>query len=210
MAFRTRFFGGLSARIACALFTLGTSCSDEVIDPREEPIDSYVGEIDGSDAVFAVTATELEVVLYVCGGASSLEHSRWYQGERSGDTAQLSAADGSTAFLRFDGAEQVTGEVVEVDGTRFELEASMSAPESAAGLYGVMDAGCRTGVVVRQSAGDEPVVQGTWCSEEGIFAQVTPIAPIDTSADGFGVRVTGNRRAPARQLLVQSVNPADF
>ena len=57
------------------------------------------------------------------------------------------------------------------------------------GLYSVMDSGCRTGVIVQDDGGGEPSLQGTWCDENGNFAQVTPVYPIQVVGGQLHVQV---------------------
>lgn len=202
--------------MAAALLVALAGCAEPSL-PRQSgagDADAYAGRVDGTDVAFAVTvdAQTGEVVLYVCGGAQTYgRYSKWYRGALDAeDTAELSSKDGATAHLSVT-ADGLEGAVFELDGTVLELAAPIAPSDSAIGLYDVVDEGCRTGVVVVS----ETDVQGTWCSDAGIFAQVTPISPIvevQSVRSGIEVEVTApNEVHPnRRRLLARVVDPGDL
>lgn len=196
-----------------ALLATFAGCADPSL-PASIASESYAGRVDGTDIAFAVTvdAETREVVLYVCGGADTFDrYSKWYQGSLDADdTVALSSKDGATARLSVT-ADGVDGSVFELDGTVLELAAPIAPEGSAIGLYDVVDEGCRTGVIV---VSDDDV-QGTWCSEEGIFAQVTPISPIvdvQSVRSGIEVEVTAPAEVQSnrRRLIARIVDPGDL
>jgi hypothetical protein len=191
--------GALVGRFALQLSVLALgSCALEPLSEEE----TYVGEVSGTDAVVAVATEGDSVVVYVCGGPSTLaEHTRWYSGSVGDPT--LASKAGEALELSVDGGRARGAYTVE--GTRFEFEAVAPADRYRR-LFTVVDSGCRTGVVVD---GDE--VQGAWCNDLGIFEQVTPIAPIDPTSDSLDVAISSTSEALAgRRLTVFAVEPDAF
>ena len=77
------------------LFLALAACSTE--EPSSVAEGTYVGKLDGSDAMFAVTVAGNDVVAYACGGPLTIHlHTRWYQGTLDGDSVELSSDDGAT------------------------------------------------------------------------------------------------------------------
>lgn len=195
---------------ALAVWIVGASslvaCTSPEL-PAAERTDFYAAAIEGSDAVFALSVTDDEILLYVCGGPSTFErYSRWYAGTPAygGGTTTLVAADGSVAHVSLaDGVAQ--GEVLELDGTTLTLEAALATAQQPAALYAATSDGCRTGVVVYSNEDGSTEARGTWCSEEGIYAQVTPILPITGLTERMVVEVDPTPLSIEKRMTVQRI-----
>ncbi len=186
-------------------------CAEESVAPLDGGVVSYAGALEGSDAVAAVAVSGDTVALYVCGGDTSYAtRSRWYSGTRVGDEADVASTDGGTAHVDF-GDTEITGTITEPGAQPFAFRLDMMRPGGPGGVYSVVDSGCRTGVVViDHGAMTEPTVQGTWCSSQDIFAQVTPITPVDDSTREIDVETVPTDEVPSKKLVVGFVDPAAF
>jgi len=196
-----------------ALFAFVAACSTETEAPVIEE-GTFVGSLDGSDALFAVTVADGEVVAYACGGALTIDiHTRWYRGTLEGDSVTLTSNDGATGSLTFAG-DGVSGSLTQPGGDVLTLlETTRAVDGSATALFSVVDDGCRTGVIVKQAnADEEPFVQGAWCSiaasasEADIFQQVTPITPIEAGITSLKVEVANEDK----ELVAVLVDPVEF
>jgi hypothetical protein len=158
--------------VAAAL-TCGCGATTSDVDPVASVA---VGRIEDSDAVVALVRDGDGIVLYVCGGAATLDDwTRWFHGDAG---TVVPGANGWT--VEIDDSEP-SGVVRDPEGEPHEFVATPVS--GTAGLYTAVDASCRTGVVVDADL----AAQGVWCDDLGHFAQVTPVTPID--AQGFRVRV---------------------
>jgi hypothetical protein len=110
----------------------------------------YTGALEGTDARVAAVIEEDAILLYVCGGPSSLDRTRWLN-------TTLAAVDAHAELS------------LTVDGERFEL-----ARDDGLGLYHSRAGACRTGVIAGTDA-----IQGVSCLEDGRFEQVSPDGPMD-------------------------------
>src|SRR5688572_26456417 len=83
------------------LFSALAACSSE--EPAPEVSDgTYVGRLDGSDALVAVTVAGDDIVAYTCGGPLTIHvHTRWYSGKLDGDSVELTSDDGATGTIKF-------------------------------------------------------------------------------------------------------------
>jgi hypothetical protein len=180
---------------------------EEGISPVALPVQSYVGDVEGSDARVAVVEDGEELVAYLCGGPTSFATlTRWFRAplpeqgspfhlEKDGIVIEGSVSDGLAE-----------GEIVASDGTRLAFQAEATPRGDLAGLYGAQDEGCMTGVIIGSAApGEEPLVQGTWCSASGSRAQVIPILPAQIQPRGLEVRVVVG--AETRHLFVTPIRP---
>jgi len=168
----------------CLVACSGETAQDSVFTGRLEAADSVVG---------LVVSAQGHVDAYVCGGDTTFAtHSRWFAGSLSSGTASLEAAG-----RRLDLTQQ--GETMDItltmpEGDVYSTVAEQAAAGSRSALYGsATDGTCRWGVVVLDDGGAEPEVSGTWCDRivstttdpagesVEIFAQVTPVRPIDFS-----------------------------
>jgi hypothetical protein len=152
----------------------------------------YIGKLVDTDAVIAISASGNDVVAYICGGATTFATTtRWFpHTEWASDQPTLRmSSDGWTLDLVRD-AQGISGSASDGTGKRYAITAHPTRPETMAGLYAVVDEGCRTGVVVMQDrAEDAPTFQGTWCNNKGAFEQVTPVRPYDRWAGRVAVTV---------------------
>lgn len=173
----------------CIASALGVAACTSPDLPVEEQTDFFAAPIEGSDAVFALSVSNDELLLYVCGGENTFDrYSRWYAGTPAygGLPTTLVSADGSIAHVTVSDAG-VEGEVVELDGTTLTLDAPRPTEDHPAALYAAMTDGCRTGVVVFTNEDGDAEARGTWCSAEGIYAQVTPILPVTSLSERMTV-----------------------
>jgi hypothetical protein len=200
----------LIASLSVALLAL-PGCAEESVAPVDGGVISYAGVLEGSDAVAAVAISGDAVALYVCGGDTSYAtRSRWYTGTRAGGQVDVASTDGGTAHVDI-GDTELTGTITEPGAQPFAFRLDMMRAGGPGGLYFVVDSGCRTGVVVLDhGAMTEPTVQGTWCSAADIFAQVTPITPIDDSTREIDVETLPTDEVPSKKLVVSFADPAAF
>lgn len=147
----------------------------------------WVGPVFDSDAVAAISLEDGALRAYVCGGPETFSTvTRWYDG-RVGDGQSFEATSDDGDLMQ--GYVEETYAYAWINGENGGLSAEMFAPEGElAGLYSVEDSGCRTGVIV-WGDGSEPSLQGTWCDDQGRFAQVTPVYPIQLEDRGIHVQV---------------------
>jgi len=182
------------------LLPLLAGCGDEPNAP------AFVGQVQSSDAVVAAVHADGQLSFYVCGGAQSYAHlTHWFSGAE--------AADGS--FQIENAGWTLTGSLAggsgTLDGPDGETHAwnLAPAPSDVAGLYSIQNDGCRTGAVVGNLDGTGATsLQGTWCSGEGKFAQVTPIIPmanVDVSVAYDGIPVLVEQPGLSRRLTVERV-----
>lgn len=161
-----------------------TACGAE---PTEAS--TWVGSAEGSDVVVALTYQDGAVRAYVCGGpATYATHSRWFDGSADEFGRFSTSQDGWTIAGELD-LESATGRVFPPAGEALSFSMRSAEEDSVEGLYAVVDAGCRTGVVVQHDASGEPTAQGVWCDAQGRFAQVTPVTPIQRSERGIAIQV---------------------
>ena len=162
-----------------------------------------MGGVEGTDAAVALVTRQGEATAYVCGGPSSYEAlSRWFpvrleagllSGDRDGWALRGAVASGV-----------LTGELFEPGGASHPFRAELARDGTVAGLYEANDDGCRTGAIVLQAGPAEaPRVQGTWCSRDGLKAQVTPARPAALRGQGFDLEVQAG--AALRRLHVSPV-----
>jgi hypothetical protein len=196
------------------LFSVLAACSTEESSPPDVSDGTYVGRLDGSDALVAVTVAGNDVVAYSCGGPLTIHmHTRWYRGTLDGDSVDLTSDDGATGTIKFAG-DSVSGSLVQPDGQELALfETALQGSDTASALFSVVDEGCRTGVIVKQDSADvDAQVQGAWCgpaaagAEEDIFSQVTPITPIEAGLTSLEIEVVDIDK----QLTAVLVDPAEF
>jgi hypothetical protein len=167
-----------------------------------------VGVTDDGRFAVAFVRTETEAVGYVCGrDAESILLSRWLRGavDDTGLSALVAPASGEPRGTVQFVAESAAASIVLDDGTAVDLVAEPVSERSSEGLYGAMDAGCRTGVIVRGD--DAALVDGTWCSASGARRQVTPISPVIFEQDALWVLVPGiTEHEVPRELYVERVD----
>lgn len=73
----------------------GTACGPR--DGKDGPVETYVGTVDGSDAVVAIAIqSDGDVIGYSCGGPADLDvMTTWVSGPRSGDGFELERGSGT-------------------------------------------------------------------------------------------------------------------
>lgn len=188
--------------VLAAIFAAG--CGNDASARR-----AFGGELSSSDAVAGAVVDGDRASVYVCGGpATFATATRWFQGSVE-ELADGLTRDGwivrATINLRTVGYPLV-GEVLSPDGDAFDFTLVAAEAGSIANLYSTLDAGCRTGVVVREIPGQDPAVQGVWCSDLGEVEQVTPgIAPL-VIEDG-ALTVSVERPEGLHELVVRPFDP---
>lgn len=149
---------------------------------------TWVGPVEGTDAVAAITVEEGEVRAYVCGGPttySTLTH--WFEGSVENGNAFEAISDDQVLY-GYVGDDFAYGVMSGSGAGDFYFDAR-PVEGGIAGLYAVEDSGCSTGVIVWDDGDDEPSLQGTWCDSLGNFAQVTPVYPIGRIDGAIHVQV---------------------
>lgn len=179
-------------------------CGDEsaATTPVEPARASFVGPLEGTDARVGLVREGARVLVYVCGGPSSLASTRWYQGDvRDDGTIQLATAD-TTLQAAPSGVAWAGAWTHASDPPRaFRLEPARE--RTIEDLYrGTLDGGS-VGVVVFQSGPDaEPTIQGVFQALDGASFQVLPVRTAQLGPQGLAVQVT--LAAGARELFVQA------
>lgn len=142
-----------------------------------------------SDVVAAITVRDGEVRAYLCGGPTTYNTlSRWYDGRVDGSNSYYATTDEGSTVQGYVSGSYAYGDFATSGGASFFVEGN-PVEDDLSGLYAVEDDGCLTGVVVIDNGGGEPFVQGTWCDDQGRFAQVTPVTPFEKTDRGIHVQV---------------------
>lgn len=184
-------------KLFCLPLALCLACSGEDHDADASgaaQVSMFTGRLETADSVVGLAVSaEGYVEAYVCGGDTTFAtHSRWFTGSLSSSSASL-----ETEGLRLDVTLQ--GETTDItltepDGAAHSTLAERAGAGSRSAVYeSTADTDCRWGVVMLDDGGVEPEVFGTWCDRVAsatdvkpgeptqIFAQVTPVRPIDFS-----------------------------
>jgi hypothetical protein len=175
-------------------------------DPSGGPAATYVGTVNGSDAVVGIVSKgNGKVIGYSCGGPVTLEDlTTWVSGPGDGDSFELVRGAGTIAGTF---AGDVVNGSLDINGADHTFIATRVEPGTPFGLFGagLDDPDCLTGVVVLPGSGT-PWMQGasTCGAVAGPFNQVTPGAA-PTTPEGFHVTVEGWASAP---ILVTPVEVA--
>jgi hypothetical protein len=167
-----------------------------------------VGALSGSDARLGIVRSGEKIVAYVCGGPKTYTtHSRWFSGQVSSRSVSLEKDGWTLAIDLYD--EAALGTLTAPEGTdSLTFETAPHVAGTIAGIYGALDRGCRTGVVVTQSSSsDPPSYQGTWCDSSGHVEQVEPGASMPSMGDGSGFEVVVQRPDGRATLFVEPVSP---
>ncbi len=174
----------------------------------------FTGRLETADSVVGLAVSaEGDVYAYVCGGDTTFAtHSRWFAGSLSSSFASLEN-DG----FRFDVTqrEETTDITLTApDGAVHSTETKQAGAGSRSAVYeSSAEADCPWGVVVLDDGGPEPDVFGTWCGQvesTKIFAQVTPVRPIDFSKAILPVLVNtpaGEERFEVRRASARPAVP---
>lgn len=174
----------------------------------------FTGRLETADSVVGLAVSARgDVDAYVCGGATTFAtHSRWFVGSFSSGSASIEA-EGSRLDISLRG-ETADITLTAADGVVHSTVAEHAGAGSRSALYeSVAGVVCRWGVVVIDGGAGEPEVFGTWCDRiatEEIFAQVTPVEPIDFSDALLPVLVNtpaGEQRFYVRRAIVSRSAP---
>lgn len=180
MILASKTYSKLLLPLAFGLF----GCSEEVVAP-EAQVSMFTGRMETADSVVGLAVSDQgDVYAYICGGATTFAtHSRWFAGSLAANTALLEN-DG----YQFDVAQR--GESMDIrltgpDGAVHSTSATRAGSGNRSAVYeSSADADCPWGVVVLDDGKIAPEVFGTWCGlveSAKVFAQVTPVQPIDFS-----------------------------
>jgi hypothetical protein len=199
---------GLLVLLSGALAGCGATSGAEATGGQPAPSRGVaVGAVESTDVKIAVASNDQHVVVYACGGPTSIqEWTHWYGGALSSPEAFEVMADAWSVEGQRD-ASGWKGNVKAPTGITYAWSAASAPAGTIAGLYGVVDGGCRTGVIVEQSSPSaSPGVQGAWCDGKGQFEQVTPILPVALTAQGIEVVVNLSQGQGVKHLFAGPVS----
>lgn len=183
-------------RRGLAALALVAACGPPALPPLDG---TWVGRVDGTDVVVAITVAGDEARAYLCGGDTTrASWTRWLAGD-AGAGEVATTAGGWTVTAALLGAASLGGTVSGPEGVR---TFSATATTGVGGLYRGPEP-CPTGLVVWMTD-TGPAAQGAWC-EGGIYGQVEPVMPIAVTWQGIGVHRVG--AADAALLWLTPVTP---
>ncbi len=155
-------------------------------------VKTFVGSLSGTDALVAVVQNGRDWLAYVCGGpATQATLTGWFEGRLGEAESVLHASESNGVFAAARAEDTIVGTLASADSSfSFDAERLDTGAAEVAGLFGALDAGCRTGLVVVPATGTGPArMQGVWCDSSGRVGQVTPITPLERGDRGVAVRV---------------------
>jgi len=195
-------------RVGICAAALVVGCGDivpvesEVGDTSQQA--TYVGSLDGTDALIALTVEGDRAFAYTCGGDADLEtHTMWFGGDvfPLGDGYLYIDCGDFSLTVQTEPEGTASGFAI-IDGQAVDFSATRTAEGTIAGLYKDRDPDCATGAIILQdSPEDEPFVQGAWCNGAGSFAQVTPMSPVQLTAQGLPVEIPIVEDRPTERFL---------
>jgi hypothetical protein len=189
------WLAGFSALLAAACGAGDPATGAAERDTTEQPRALYIGSLEGTDAKVAVVRSDGRWAAYACGGPSTLDTvTTWFEGTLDSAVADVGAASESGARLEMTLTEDRTTGVVTHDGNDAPFVAQRVEGRALAGLFQLVDGGCRTGLILPPPGEGAP--QGVYCADvdssdsasSRIFEQVTPLLPI-TSERSVTARV---------------------
>ena len=179
MSFRSH-----SASCVVLSFAL-VGCSD---DGQLRPARMRVGTATSGDVVFAAVVED-DVSVYVCGGDTTFAtHTRWFRDIPLDDDGAFEATLEGWTISGNAETDDITADLVGPADEQVALAGASVPDDGLAGLYTREIDGCTTGLVVR-GPDDDPQTQGTWCDDQGQFAQVIVLPPVVLTAEGIHVEV---------------------
>jgi voltage-gated potassium channel Kch len=176
----------------------------------------FIGRLEAADSIVGLTVSERgDVYAYVCGGDTTYAtHSRWFSGPLSSSSASIKNEGFQLDVILQGDMTDIT--LTAPDGAVVSTQAERAGAASRSAVYeSAIDTDCRWGVVALDDDGADPEVFGTWCglaaapdagdpgATEKIFAQVTPVLPIDFSRASMLVVV--NTPAGEQQFEVHRI-----
>ena len=171
---------------------------------------SFSGPIDSSDAVMGVVTDGDRTTVYVAGGPTTLETmTRWFEGDSTELATGIEAEGWIVSATQNEAAigQPLIGTLVSPQSQSFAFSLATATPGSVEGLYAALDAGCLTGVVVRAGLpGQQPLLQGVWCSSSGSVEEVAPVVTPLALEDG-AITVTVAAPAGDREIQVRPYLP---
>lgn len=205
----------LTSRIHSTLLVLPAlclmACSEQDVESKAQ-ISMYTGRLETADAVVGLAVSDSgDVDAYICGGATNFATiSRWFGGALSSSAAILENDGFQLAVSARQGRASIT--LTTLDGTEHSADIDQAENGSRSALYeSDTTNACRWGVITIDEGGAEPDIHGTWCnSSAAVYAQVTPVRPIDFSKDILPVLVTtpdGEERFDVHRATVSRTNP---
>ena len=193
-----------------ALLALGVSgCSDaDGRSSSDAPAQTFIGELQGTDALIAIVEQDRSWIAYVCGGPQTYATlTRWFGGTGQGGAGErtLRADAEDASLVAKPAADAREGTITNGDREfAFRADPIPTRVVEVTGLYSAIHTGCRAGLVVMPgSAGSTPRMQGVWCDRTGQVGQVTPIMPLTVQDAQVAVRAG----EPAQQLYMQPAVP---
>jgi hypothetical protein len=166
------------------------------------PVTNFVQDAFDGGAVYTAALPEADATLavivgpagrvdgYVCGNSTYETHSTWICGET--DTGRVEGPvsvenESGWTFAAVVELDAVRGSVSPPGEAPIEFIAARAAEHSYTNIYENGDVGCRTGVIAIEEPGRVPRLAGTWCAPGGFYGQVTPLEPVDLSANNLQV-----------------------
>jgi len=171
---------------------------------------SFSGSISSTDAVMGAVTEGDRAGVFVAGGPTSLDTmTRWFEG----DAAELETGiekDGWIVDATRNEAvlgKPLIGQLVSPANETYSFSLATATGGTIEGLYSTLDAGCITGVVVRATLpGQDPELQGVWCSSNGAIDAVAPVASPVALVDG-AITISVDAPAGVRELQVRPYLP---
>jgi hypothetical protein len=173
--------------------------------PGEVGPRAYVGVVEDTDIVIGAVVEADRLRIYTCGGATSMDASRWFKGS-AGDDFTIEKDDWTITGAWVDG--RIVGELLSPAGDVHPWSADLAAPGTDSGLYAASTGSCTSGVVIRQDApGGATRAQGTWCDGQGNLAQIIVLAPVAATPQGILVEVEPPRGRDVARFYVTPATP---
>jgi len=159
---------------------------------------SYVGAVDGTDIAVGLATQDGKIALFFCGGATSLQSTKWFRGASEPSSIALTIGGATLAGSASDNS--ASGTIDFGNGTKQHWTATRVSEDGVPGLYeNPMDPNGSAGVVVR----DSMTMQGAFIpNAQAMVEQIVPILPIARMGDS--IRVTVNESAPRAITVVRT------
>jgi len=190
--------------LAAATLLACDSGTDEAQTGEVATTTTFIGDVDETTAMVGLIQDGDQVSAYVCGREDTLQtHTRWFHGTLSEDGISVSMEAEGWHLEGALTAEVFDGVLSDPDGEPASISIDASSADAMTGLYSVLDAGCRAGLLVLEA--DTLVTQGAWCDGDGLVKQVTPMMPVALIDGGIAVMVDDTD--PAVSLTMSQHTP---
>lgn len=169
------------------------------------PEGTWVTRLTGVDAWLGISVDGDQGAAFVCGGETALDtHTRWMLTSVTADKITFAEDDWTLEVNLSEG--DAGGQLVEPSGAAVAFEAARVGEEDVAGLYFGFDSGCGDGLIVLPAPSTQaPEALGAWCDTTGLRERVTPVLPIELTADGIAAFV--DLDAGRRDFVMAPVDP---